>query len=554
MSTIRRDLIYAALNRAWSLIDYNIHDNLQKQIEFMKQSILADNTLTNDEKTEAIRLRNKCNDRDKVLSNVGTRRTCEFCNQKCLAITYCEYCIQNYLKANFSNWTSGNNDIDNLIQRCQIESLVPDMIIEWIPYNNLQNIKYLTKGGFSEIYTATWINGGYLEWDSKKQQLIKFGNYNVVLKELENVESATRSWFEEAKSHLTIGNKYMEIVPCYGLTQNPSNENYMLVMLKMDINLREYLQQNNYRLTWNERIKIIYLIINALYYVHKENSIHRDLHSGNILYSRFNDYWYISDLGFCGPADRPSTSIYGNLPYIAPEVLSGNKYTFKSDIYSIGLLMWEISSGQLPFNNCAHDYDLAMNVVNGMRPKIVSETPLEYKNLMEQCWNANPLERPDTYTLLINIREIKSYYQHNPNELPQIKVRLDTKANHSNINSKMFTSKIHKFENLSEPKNATEEEQEAFRSKLYDFPHNINDLGQSSIKNSKRISNIIKVGSKKLSKVFKKLQINSKNVDIQNNSNKETMQQPRTVDVDDDNECNKQKDEHDELEIQNDGF
>ncbi|GES76278.1 kinase-like domain-containing protein [Rhizophagus clarus] len=423
MSTIRRDLIYAALNRAWSLIDYNIHDNLQKQIEFMKQSILADNTLTNDEKTEAIRLRNKCNDRDKVLSNVGTRRTCEFC-------------------------------------------------------------------GFSEIYTATWINGGYLEWDSKKQQLIKFGNYNVVLKELENVESATRSWFEEAKSHLTIGNKYMEIVPCYGLTQNPSNENYMLVI----------------------------------------------------------------DLGFCGPADRPSTSIYGNLPYIAPEVLSGNKYTFKSDIYSIGLLMWEISSGQLPFNNCAHDYDLAMNVVNGMRPKIVSETPLEYKNLMEQCWNANPLERPDTYTLLINIREIKSYYQHNPNELPQIKVRLDTKANHSNINSKMFTSKIHKFENLSEPKNATEEEQEAFRSKLYDFPHNINDLGQSSIKNSKRISNIIKVGSKKLSKVFKKLQINSKNVDIQNNSNKETMQQPRTVDVDDDNECNKQKDEHDELEIQNDGF
>ena len=75
------------------------------------------------------------------------------------------------------------------------------------------------------------------------------------------------------------------------------------------------------------------------------------MHSGNILFSegRFD----ISDLGFCGPADKPLKSIYGNLPYISPEVIVGKEQTFKSDIYSIAMLMWEISSGYSPF----FDYD-----------------------------------------------------------------------------------------------------------------------------------------------------------------------------------------------------
>ncbi|GBC10662.1 hypothetical protein RclHR1_09800006 [Rhizophagus clarus] len=460
MSTIREELIHLTLNRAWSLIDYNIQNESHKQYEFMLQAILADNSLTNDEKNKAIRLLNIANDREKVLYNEGTRRICENCNQECLATLYCEYCVRDYLKANFSNWASGNVNIDNLIQKCQIKTLLPSKIIEWISYNNLQGIEYLTKGGFSKIYTAIWIGGRYDEWNSENQQLQRFGELNVILKELDNVGNASQNWFEEAESHLTISNKHPSIVACFGLTRNPLNGNYMLVMERANISLRGYLQQNNNKLTWNERIKINYLIINSLYYIHNENSIHRDLHSGNILHSQFNDYWYISDLGFCGPADKPSTSIYGNLPYIAPEVLSGNKYTFKSDIYSIAMLMWEISSGQPPFNNHKHDYNLAINIINGMRPKIISEIPLKYKNLMVQCWDANPLKRPDVDTLRKEIREINLYYQNNPNELPQLKTKLNEGTNHANTSSKLFTSKIHKFENLPKPKNATEEEQE----------------------------------------------------------------------------------------------
>src|SRR6266496_1438111 len=196
MSTIRIELVNAVHVRILTTIDYNIYDDMHKEHEFVKQNILADNSLTNDEKTYAIKIENENYDKRKIMNNEGTRRICENCNQKCLATLFCEFCVQNYLKANFSNWTSGNNDIDNLIQKCQIETLLPSKIIEWIPYNNLQNIKYLTKGGFSEIYTADWIDGAYIEWDSKEQQLKRDQNcvYKVILKGLENVESANHSW------------------------------------------------------------------------------------------------------------------------------------------------------------------------------------------------------------------------------------------------------------------------------------------------------------------------------------------------------------------------
>jgi hypothetical protein len=197
MSTIRVELVCATINRAILSIDYNIHNNIHKQQEFIEQKILTDSSLTNEEKIEAIRSSTKIYDREKILYNEGTRRICENCKEECLATSFCEYCVRNYLKANFSNWTSGNNDIDNLLQKCQMEMYDPSSIVEWIPYNNFENIKYLTKGGFSEIYTAIWTYGYYYEWDSKKQLLIRFGRQQIVLKNLGDIESASQSWFEE---------------------------------------------------------------------------------------------------------------------------------------------------------------------------------------------------------------------------------------------------------------------------------------------------------------------------------------------------------------------
>ena len=191
------DVVWAALHRVYALMDTSIYNTLDKQHEFKKQTILADESLTKDEKSEVIKFLNEDYDYYKILFNEGTKRTCENCQDECFATLYCEHCVRNYLKENFSNWTSGNIDIDNLIQKCQMETFAPHKIVEWIPYNNLQNVEYFTKGGCSEIYTATWIGGGYYEWDSKEKQLTRYGDQYVILKELENVKSANRNWFEE---------------------------------------------------------------------------------------------------------------------------------------------------------------------------------------------------------------------------------------------------------------------------------------------------------------------------------------------------------------------
>src|SRR5436305_12116766 len=128
MSDIRKGLVYAALNKSAALI-VNIND-FHKRIEFRQQIILADNSLTNDEKTEAVKILNQVYDRNKVHTNSGTKRICENCSQECLATLYCELCVRNYLKANFSNWSSGNDNIDNLIQDCQMKTLEPEAVIE----------------------------------------------------------------------------------------------------------------------------------------------------------------------------------------------------------------------------------------------------------------------------------------------------------------------------------------------------------------------------------------------------------------------------------------
>ncbi|EXX60518.1 hypothetical protein RirG_179200 [Rhizophagus irregularis DAOM 197198w] len=404
MTDIREDVVWAAYNRAYSLVDFNIHNTLDKRHEFKKQTVLADESLTKDEKSEVIKSLNKDYDSYKILYNEGTRRICEICQEECLATLYCEHCARNYLKENFSNWTSGNNDINDLIQKCQMEILQPNRIIEWIPYNNLQNVKYLTKGGCSEIYTAVWIGGSFDEWDSQEKQLTRFGDQYVILKKLENVESANQRWFEESKSHLTISNRWPDVVQCYGLTKNPSSGNYMLVMNKMEMDLRIYIKQSYNNLIWKERIQIAYNIILALLRIHKENAIHRDLHSGNILFE-----------------------------------------------------------GQPPFVNCEHNYDLAMKIVNGMRPKIVSGTPSEYKKLMEQCWDADLTKRPDVYTLEFEMKKLLLYFNNNQNESYEqiISNQHQQLSNYYSSNSidsmsKNYTSKTYQFENFPEPKNATE--------------------------------------------------------------------------------------------------
>ncbi|RIA86641.1 kinase-like domain-containing protein, partial [Glomus cerebriforme] len=97
-------------------------------------------------------------------------------------------------------------------------------------------------------------------------------------------------------------------------------------------------------------------ITSGLISIHKSNIIHRDIHSGNILLnstnhiSKYSKEAVICDLGISKSAlestDDKVYGIYGITSYIAPEVFKTQKYTSASDIYSLGMIMWELMTGR----------------------------------------------------------------------------------------------------------------------------------------------------------------------------------------------------------------
>src|SRR5438105_12482323 len=174
------------------------------------------------------------------------------------------------------------------------------------------------------------------------------------------------------------------VVSCYGITRFPDNGNYAMVLIYApEGNLREYLQSNHSKLTSKDRIKILRGLCNSLYQIHEKDLIHCDLHSGNML--MHTSSCNITDLGLCGPVDDESSGkIYGIIPYIAPEVLQGGKNTKESDIYSIGMLMWEIFAGHPPFDDKAHGPGLILKICEGLRPQILPNMPDDYAQMMQK--------------------------------------------------------------------------------------------------------------------------------------------------------------------------
>ncbi|RIA85499.1 kinase-like domain-containing protein, partial [Glomus cerebriforme] len=144
--------------------------------------------------------------------------------------------------------------------------------------------------------------------------------------------------------------------------------------------------------------------IHGLYDIHKSNIIHRDIHSGNILLnnanstSQYSKEAILCDLGISKSAlESTDGEIYGIISYIAPEVFEKGTYTCASDIYSFGLIMWELMTGRNPHWDRDHDTELILRIHNGLRPPIVTNAPEGYIELMKECWHSDPEKRPKAH-------------------------------------------------------------------------------------------------------------------------------------------------------------
>ncbi|PKY47140.1 kinase-like protein [Rhizophagus irregularis] len=176
-----------------------------------------------------------------------------------------------------------------------------------------------------------------------------------------------------------------------------------------DGDLQNYLEKKFKELTWDDKKKLAFQIAEGLHYLHDENILHRDLHSKNIVIHDGNAK--ITDFGISKIQDNNTTANIGTIgvaPYIEPKRLSDPKYVYTkpSDIYSFGVLMWEISSGEPPFKGCDNQ-TVAISVSMGNRETPVPNTPEGYENLYKNCWKQEPKERPDIKEVLNEFKNMK---------------------------------------------------------------------------------------------------------------------------------------------------
>ncbi|GBC54191.2 kinase-like domain-containing protein [Rhizophagus irregularis DAOM 181602=DAOM 197198] len=261
-------------------------------------------------------------------------------------------------------------------------------------------------------------------------------NVKVALKSLDNSSKISNDFLNEIKYYISGHFSCFNTAICYGITQDPDTRNYMMVLQYYENgDLRNNLMND---LEYRHKIINLYWIIDGLLAIHDAGKVHKDFHSGNVLLD--GDILAISDLGMCQPADdNERKGVFGVIPYMAPEVLRGHQYTQAADIYSFGIMMNELMSEEIAFNDIPHDRTLAVKICKGFRPKISEDTPKLIADLIIKCWDAKAENRPTAKELLRILGKYSDELSEDDSEI------------YSQIRDRLLN-----FENLPEPVNSTD--------------------------------------------------------------------------------------------------
>ena len=248
------------------------------------------------------------------------------------------------------------------------------------------------KGSFAEVWKASW-----------KGQEIAVKLISLKKMSRRNLEQMSK------EVQLMSSLRHPCILQFFG---SGMDANYLLIAMELMENgtVHDLLNNKFLDIPFLVRLRMLKDAANGMFYLHhcKPPIIHRDLKSHNLL---VDENWNVkvSDFGLSIPLygdEFVPTNLCGTLAWIAPEALLKKPYNLKVDVYSFGIVMWEMLTRKEPFSDLTPYMIMTKVAQNGMRPDIPEDDDKEklknwkdkcrekYIELMECCWNESPENRP----------------------------------------------------------------------------------------------------------------------------------------------------------------
>lgn len=266
--------------------------------------------------------------------------------------------------------------------------------------NRYEIIKSIGEGGMANVYLAKDI---ILERDVAVK---------VLRTDLSEDETFIRRFQREALSASSLS--HQNVVSVYDVGED--NGKYYIVMEYIKGETLKHLIRKRKKLTLIEAVDIMLQITDGLSAAHDIYIIHRDLKSQNIMID-VDGSVKITDFGIAMAQNSSSltqtNSVMGSVHYLPPEQASGKKATLKGDIYSLGILFYELLTGELPFRG-ENAVEIALKQMKEPMPsvrRINKDIPQSIENIILKATAKNPKNRfenvKDMHKALANALEIK---------------------------------------------------------------------------------------------------------------------------------------------------
>ncbi|TKY49422.1 Serine/threonine-protein kinase EDR1 [Spatholobus suberectus] len=263
--------------------------------------------------------------------------------------------------------------------------------VQFIKNEDLEELRELGSGTFGTVYHGKWRGSDVAIKRIKKSCFAGRSSEQ---------ERLTIEFWREADILSKL--HHPNVVAFYGVVQDGPGATLATVTEYMvDGSLRNVLLRKDRYLDRRKRLIIAMDAAFGMEYLHSKNIVHFDLKCDNLLVNLKDPLRPICKVGDFGLSKIKrntlvSGGVRGTLPWMAPELLNGssNKVSEKVDVFSFGIVLWEILTGDEPYANMHYGAIIGGIVNNTLRPTIPSYCDLEWKTLMEQCWAPNPAVRP----------------------------------------------------------------------------------------------------------------------------------------------------------------